>query len=108
MGVDVQAMKIVPLYREMHEQGQFMSNALAPWVGDIARLVKKSGAKTLLDYGSGGGHQYHIEKLHEAWGVMPALYDPAVQGIDVKPEGQFDGVISQMCSNTYRKMNWMR
>ena len=27
---------------------------------------------------------------------MPTLYDPAVQGIDVKPEGQFDGV---MCTD---------
>jgi hypothetical protein len=86
-------MRYVPLYREMHEQGQFMSNALAPWVGDIARLVKKSGAKTLLDYGSGNGNQYHVDKLHEAWGVLPTLYDPAVQGIDAKPEGQFDGVL---------------
>ena len=53
-----------------------------------------SGAKTLLDYGCGGGKQYTEECYHVLWNIMPTLYDPAVKEFSRRPRGQFDGVIA--------------
>lgn len=47
----------------------------------------------MLDYGCGEGRQYTERRVHDAWGIMPALYDPAVSGLDVLPLGKFDGVV---------------
>lgn len=48
----------------------------------------------ILDYGSGKGHQYLINRIHEDWGVkVPHCYDIGISGLDSKPKGLFDGVL---------------
>jgi hypothetical protein len=60
----------------------------------IGDLIRKHGARTMLDYGCGAGYQYTQRGLHERWGVpMPTLYDPASEMHGVKPVGTFDGVL---------------
>ena len=87
-------MSDIELYRQMHAAGHFPGHSTKKHSKAIKELIDKHGAKTLLDYGSGKGHQYYIHKLHDEWGVeMPTLYDPAVPGIDAPPRGRFDGVI---------------
>ena len=87
--------KLIPLYREMHEGKRYRGGStLRKYIADIAQLVAETGTQTILDYGCGKGMQYEEDGLHEAWGgIMPTLFDPAVPGIDVLPDGQFDGVI---------------
>ena len=60
----------------------------------IAKLVKETDSKTLLDYGCGKARQYTVDKLHEEWGFMPTLYDPAIPEYENLPEGPFDGIYS--------------
>jgi hypothetical protein len=86
---------LVPVYREMHAIKPFTGRSIYRQVERIAALVRSTGAQTLLDYGCGGGRQYHEGRCHLAWGAEepPTLYDPAVAGIDQRPEGPFDGVI---------------
>ena len=60
----------------------------------IAKLVKETDSKTLLDYGCGKARQYTIDNMHEEWGFMPTLYDPAIPEYENLPEGQFDGIYS--------------
>jgi hypothetical protein len=60
----------------------------------IRKLIRNTGSKSILDYGSGAGDAYTVKSLHKLWGVdKPVLYDPAFPSHSEKPEGQFDGVI---------------
>lgn len=84
---------LIPAYVAMHEKGDFPGISIKLYLEQIAELVRETGAETLLDYGCGKGHQYTLKRWHEAWGIMPALYDPAVPELSVLPPGPFDGVI---------------
>jgi SAM-dependent methyltransferase len=59
----------------------------------IADLVQRTGAKRLLDYGSGRGYQYLRDRVHEVWGILPYCYDIGVRQLSDRPEGVFDGII---------------
>lgn len=89
-------MSNLALYKQMHMEGKFPGHSTEKWNKHIARLIKETGSKSVLDFGSGKGAQYSELKLHEKWGVdKPTLYDPAVQGIDKLPNPMlpFDMVI---------------
>jgi SAM-dependent methyltransferase len=61
---------------------------------NIAELVRRTGATSILDYGSGKGYQYLRDRIHEVWGgILPTCYDVGVFQLSDKPEGKFDGVI---------------
>jgi hypothetical protein len=72
----------------------------------IKRLIKQTGAKTILDYGSGKGQQYwplairddeeRIEypDIRSFWGVEEIrCYDPAYTPFNELPTGRFHGVV---------------
>jgi len=60
----------------------------------IAQLVRDTGARSLLDYGSGKGYQYLARRAHERWGgILPVCYDPGVIHLWNKPSTTFDGVL---------------
>ena len=84
---------LIPAYRELHAKGKFPGYSIRPYLAQITEIVMASGAKTLLDYGSGAGKQYSEECWHVLWNIMPTLYDPAVVEFDRRPVSQFDGVI---------------
>lgn len=87
-------MKYLEAYRELHRRGEFPGWAIRPFVGEIAALVQKHGATSLLDYGCGEGKQYSVELVHLAWGgLMPSLYDPGSEGRSWPPIGIYGGVI---------------
>jgi hypothetical protein len=83
----------VDQYVKMHKENLFEHGGYHANIGFIAQLVKEHDAKTMLDYGSGDGKQYTESLYHKAWGFMPTLYDPAIDGISELPEGQFDCVV---------------
>jgi hypothetical protein len=105
------------LYRSMHEQGErflgippeatFSGISLLPQAPRIKRLIDLSGARSILDYGSGKGSQYAPQPLRDQttgstwigiqhyWGVDSIVcYDPCYVPHSRLPAGQFDGVIS--------------
>ena len=85
---------LIPAYIDLHKRGKFPGYSIERYVPKIARLVERSGARTLLDFGCGAGRQYLEKRVHDSWGgLMPWLYDPAVPAFNIKPENQFDGVI---------------
>jgi hypothetical protein len=60
----------------------------------IAGLVEATGARRILDYGSGKGYQYLKDRIHERWGgILPHCYDVGVWQLRHRPTGLFDGVI---------------
>jgi len=71
----------------------------------IKKLIARTGARTVLDYGSGKGRQYlpagimengvvRWNSMQEYWGVESIrCYDPGHLPFCVLPEGRFDGVI---------------
>jgi len=83
-------------YKKFHAEKDtnYPGNNLKPQLQHIKDLVQDTKAKTLLDYGCGKGLQYTKWKHHEEFGVMPALYDPAVPEYEQLPDGPFDGVYS--------------
>jgi hypothetical protein len=100
---------------QMHEQGAtqhgiapeqtFNGMSLLPQAVRIKRLVERTGASTLLDYGSGKGVQYDLRpvkapdgSLHDSmvdyWDVIAVqCYDPCYEPYSKLPRGKFDGVI---------------
>ena len=104
------------LYRTMHREGEkflgmqpedtFPGKSLMPQVHRIKALVDKTGAQTVLDYGSGKGKQYGATTVRDAagkeypgvldyWDIDEVVcYDPCYAPYSKYPEGKFDGVIS--------------
>lgn len=104
------------MYRDMHEHGErflgiaandtFDGRSLAPQAARIKKLVERTGASTVLDYGSGKGTQYDPKPLRvvgegewegiiDYWGVDEVVcFDPAYKPYSTLPTGTFDGVIS--------------
>jgi len=106
--------ELVALYRRLHEEGipelgkapeaTFPGESLRPHLGHIKRLIERTGARTLLDYGAGKGLQYQPMPLDRGgriwpdvqsyWGVEQIYcYDPAYEPLSHLPAWTFDGVI---------------
>ena len=107
--------ELIQLYRAMHDQGDaargikpentFDGRSLVPHGQAIKELVDAHQARTLLDYGSGKGKQYHsarvevddgrvLSSIREYWGVDEIrCFDPGYAQFDKLPVGKFDGVI---------------
>jgi hypothetical protein len=102
------------LYRAMHEEGEkflgippdetFPGSSLAPQAARIKALIEKTGALTILDYGSGKGRQYEPQPITAGGGEWPSVmdywdvdevvcYDPCYAPFRALPAGKFDGVI---------------
>ena len=60
------------------------------WADDIAGIARRNGVQTILDYGSGKG--LLSEQLRNK-GFQVTEYDPAIKGIERKPEQTFDLVV---------------
>lgn len=57
------------------------------------KLIPHAGYARLLDYGSGKGYQYLVQRAHEQWGSLPYCYDIGVRYLSRRPEGKFHGII---------------
>lgn len=107
--------RLLTLYREMHREGErhlgippdqtFSGTSLPPEAGHVRRLIALTAARTVLDYGSGKGQQYHPLPFADPggavhlgiaawWGVAVHCYDPAYPAFATLPTGRFDGVVS--------------
>jgi SAM-dependent methyltransferase len=90
-------MTLITQYKELHKNKEFYEHSvLSLHKESIRQFLSNRGCTTILDYGCGKGNQYHVEKIHEStfYGIMPSLYDPAVEEYSNLPEGKFDAVIS--------------
>lgn len=106
---------LVELYRDMHLHGErfrgiepdktFAGKSLRPHLPTIKALVERTGARTILDYGSGKGRLYgkaleiegagHWDSVAQYWGVeRVTCYDPAFPPFSELPAGRFHGVVS--------------
>jgi hypothetical protein len=104
------------MYVRMHEEGEaqlglsaeqtFPGSSLIRHIEPIKHLVARTGARTILDYGSGKGRQYrpmqimldarHVaDGIAEYWDVDEVrCYDAGYAAYRELPAGTFDGVIS--------------
>ena len=107
--------ELLEQYRAMHRDGDvrrgtpaeqtFDGKSLPRQAQRIRKLIQRTGAKTLLDYGCGKGRQYQPAKIldngaviansiQEYWGVESIrCYDPGHAPFSALPEGRFDGVV---------------
>lgn len=107
---------LVEMYRTMHFEGERFLNipaeetfpglSLPAQAGRVKRLVDATGAKNILDYGSGKGKQYDLrdiagsggeryESIQDFWDVdFIRCYDPSYTPFSRLPDGKFDGVVS--------------
>lgn len=108
--------ELMALYRQMHVEGSriqdlpplrvFRGESLLPQLAKIKRLIARTEATTILDYGSGKGLQYELrdvtvagegswESVLDYWDVAGVhCYDPCYEPFSALPGGRFDGVIS--------------
>lgn len=107
--------ELLEQYRAMHRNGDpakgiaakqmFDGRSLAPHIRHIKALIARTGASTILDYGSGKGRQYLPIEIAEGgavrwnsiqayWGVSAIkCYDPGYEPLAALPQGKFDGVV---------------
>ena len=106
--------ELLAMYQHLHLHGHspsaparqtFDGRSLRPQAPRIKRLVERTGARRLLDYGSGKGVQYDREfdgdgegpwdSVLDYWGADEVVcFDPAYPPYSRVPEGSFDGVIA--------------
>ena len=106
---------LITMYRDMHLHGErfrgipamktFDGRSLRKETGRIKNLIALTGARTILDYGSGKGTQYDPKPLVikgegewdsviDFWGVDEVTcFDPAYAPYSTLPSGRFDGVV---------------
>ena len=89
--------KYVELYKQYHQLHPEYGNggALRFYLNYVVDLIHDTKSQSLLDYGFGKAEGYlkHNHHRHWDWGIMPALYDPAIEQFKELPDGPFDGVI---------------
>jgi hypothetical protein len=103
------------MYMQLHEHGEqllglppedtFSGLSLIPQAVRVKALIERTGAYTILDYGSGKGSQYdsrpvkasdgtQYNSIVEYWDVTAVhCYDPCYGPYSRLPEGRFDGVV---------------
>jgi hypothetical protein len=90
--------ELVAIYSAMHvdQPNVYVGKSLIDQIPHIRRLVDKTGAKTILDYGSGKGLVHRDGSVARQMNVDSVrCYDPAVSEHSTFPRGEkFDGVIS--------------
>jgi len=106
---------MVQMYETLHVEGEqsagktadetFPGKMLIKHAPGIRDMIERTGAKTILDYGSGKGLGYlqknlqltrklRVESIQSYWGVDEIrCYDPGYEPFSELPTGQFDGVI---------------
>ena len=86
---------VIKQYQLMHQHpNYFRGFTTLKYVDEIGALVRRTGAKSVLDYGSGKGEQYQLpHRVQNIWNVNVTCYDPAVEVHAKLPNGLFDGVI---------------
>lgn len=108
-------LELVATYRDMHLHGArqqgvpasktFDGRSLKRQAARIKRLIDRTAARTILDYGSGKGEQYSPNPVRfegegvwdgviDYWGADEVTcFDPAYPPLSQLPSGAFDGVI---------------
>ena len=104
------------LYQRMHREGEttlnipaqdtFPGMSLFPQLRQVRRMIERTRARTILDYGSGKGLQYRPQPVRvegepgrwdtvaDYWDVdYVACYDPCYAPFSELPGTRFDGVI---------------
>ena len=85
----------VNLYKIHHDQHKGYGNSLTDTrVEEIAELINRTSSKTLLDFGCGKGIRYKDKSVEKKFGIMPTLYDPAIEKFNTLPSTNFDGIFS--------------
>ena len=114
---------MVEMYATLHEQGAdkapgaanedehrppeqtFAGKMLAQHAPTVRDMIRRSGAKTLLDYGAGKGQSYKQKDIQIGGEVAPTIqeywgldeircYDPGYEPFNQLPTEKFDAVIS--------------
>ena len=85
---------LIPQYRQMMAAGHFKGLSVVKFADEIGGIIAANGIHTVLDYGSGQGHQYMPpHSLDKKWDVDVTMYDPAIPGLEELPGGKFDMVL---------------
>ena len=90
-------MNLINQYQRWHETADlFAGKSSLKHVEYISQFIRDKNCESILDFGCGKGDQYFKDKIHEQHfrGVLPTLYDPAVEEFCTLPERTFDAVIS--------------
>lgn len=85
---------LTPIYRELAaDGGNFWGNNIVQYERTIGKMIHRTGAKSILDYGCGRGDPWKHGWAARLGAESVALYDPAFPQHDQLPAGTFDGVL---------------
>ena len=84
-------------------QKTFAGFSLVRWIPEIQSIIKKTGSKSIIDFGCGKAMAYREKiifnkvtypNIRDFWGVKKiTLYDPGVKEFDLYPNSKADGII---------------
>ena len=107
-------LELLEIYKNVHAVGfidqdiapgeAFSGGSLAPHLIQIRHLLKETGSRSVLDYGSGKASKYSARDIKIDGQTFPSLqaywdaesivcYDPAYEPFSRLPEGVFDSVV---------------
>lgn len=105
--------ELVDIYAQIHNQGLeevtsdelFDGRSLYPHLIEIGEMIRDTGCRSVLDFGSGKGKFYkqsplrladgrEVTSIADFWGVDEIVcYDPGVEEFSTYPARRFDAVI---------------
>lgn len=80
-------------YLRLHSEGFFKGKSCFQHAKSIKKIIDDTKSTTILDFGSGKGQQYTVDKLDFFWGAKVSCYDPYVEKYKNLPNKKFDGII---------------
>jgi len=86
-------LKIDEEYNKLHSMGFFNGKSCLQHSQSIKKIIEDTHSSTILDFGSGKGQQYTVDKLNLFWNAKVHCYDPYVKEYENLPNENFDGVI---------------
>ena len=83
--------KEIKRFKELYERKEHYGKNSIKFYDQIANIIQKNGYKNILDFGCGKSELH--KELTNKLNVTVYRYDPAIEGLEKKPNTKFDFVI---------------
>ncbi|MBQ7104517.1 MAG: class I SAM-dependent methyltransferase [Bacilli bacterium] len=91
--------KEIERFKELYNRKEHYGKNSIKFYDQISEIIKRNNYKNILDFGCGKSELY--QKLIDDLNVSVYRYDPAIEGLEEKPNSKFDFVI---CSDVLHNL----
>ena len=80
--------KEIERFKELYDRKEHYGKNSIKFYDQISEIIKRNNYKNILDFGCGKSELY--QKLIDDLNVSVYRYDPAIEGLEEKPNSKFD------------------